>query len=230
MQSSYLCSLVISMSTDILPSKQEHQSWGFLDYVSTLPKNQKYDIPFSQRWFTALQPQTSSFSATIVFKPVSLICRLTAVWALSGCFASIGQWCSTPEVHSCVCLCWGTLCCTYYQGIQTLRIWKSGSAASFLSFQLKIIGLLENRVQESAHKSLLFHILIGNEIGAASTSFLYWMKSNTADLPSFACLADGRASATLIAAIQDSKWDNTLKRWPRMKRLDESRGTLTWTG
>lgn len=142
---------------------------------------------------------------------------------------ALGQWCSTPEVHSCVRLCWGMLRCIFYQGIQTPRSWKLGFTASCLSFQLQIIGLLENRVQESAHKSLLFHMLIGNEIGTASTSFLYRMKSNAADLSSFACLADGRASATLIAAIQDSERDNTLKRWPRMKRLDESRRTLTWT-
>lgn len=44
--------------------------------------------------------------------------------------------------------------------------------------------------------------------------------------PSFTCLSNGRAHATPIAAAQDGKWDNTLKRWPRMKRLDESRRTF----
>lgn len=115
------------------------------------------------------------------------------------------------------------------QGSQTLRSWKLGFVAPSSSSQLKIIGLLENRVRESAHKSLLLHTPTGSAIGTASTSFLHWTKSSAARLSSFACLADGRASATLIAARQDSKRDNTPKRWPRMKRLDESHRTLTWT-
>lgn len=218
------------MSTDILPSKREQtpKLCSPKKTPNTLPNNQKHDIPFSQRWFTISRLQTCSFLATIAFKPVS-ICRPMAVWALPSCFANISHCCSTPEVPPCARLCWGTRCRIYHQGSQTLRSWKLGFVAPFSSFQLKIIGLLENWVRESARKSLLFHTPIGNAIGTASTSFLYWMKSSTADLSSFACLADGRASATLIAARQDSKRDNTLKRWPRMKRLDESRRTLTWT-
>lgn len=52
---------------------------------------------------------------------------------------------------------------------EELEIWL---CSILLSFQLKIIGLLENQDQESPHKSLLFHGLIGNKIGTASTSFL----------------------------------------------------------
>lgn len=110
-----------------------------------------------------------------------------------------------------------------------LRRWKLGFAASFPSSQLKIIGLLGNRVQESAPKSLLFHALIGNEIGTTSTSFPSRTRSNSVDSSSVARPADGRARATLIAAIEDRECDSTLKRWPGMKRLDESRRTLPWT-
>lgn len=92
MQSSYICSPVISMSNEILPSKHEQtlKLCGF-GLMRILPNNQKYYMPFSKRWFMALQLQTSSFSATIIFKPVSLICGLTALWALPDCFASTGS-------------------------------------------------------------------------------------------------------------------------------------------
>lgn len=50
-------------------------------------------------------------------------------------------------------LCWGMLCWNYCQVIPTPRSWKLGFTASFWSFQLKIIGLLKNWVEEPAHRA-----------------------------------------------------------------------------
>jgi len=174
MQSSYLCSPVISISTiSHLSSMNKHQSWVFSNYMSTLPSNQKYDILFSQGRLTVLRLQTSSFSATITFKPVSVICRLTVVRDLPGCFASVG---SVTLYTSRAFLCMPVL------GHTMLRLLPGYPNSEELEIRLcsilfiipvKITGLLENRVQESAHKSLLFPMLIGTERGAASTSFLH---------------------------------------------------------
>lgn len=48
MQSWYLCSSMISTSTDILASEHAQMpKYFFLVYVRTSPNNQKYETPFS---------------------------------------------------------------------------------------------------------------------------------------------------------------------------------------
>lgn len=228
MQSSYLCSPVISMSTDILPSKHEQTpKLGYFGLHERFAQQSKIWYSVLTKTAYSIMAQTSSFSATAAFKPVSLTCGLPAVWALPGRSASA----RSMMLHtSTAVLGEGDATLHPLPGHPNSEELETGLCSIlFITPAKKIIGSLENRVRESAPKSPLFHTLIGKEIGSASTSFLSWKKGDAAGWSSCARRANGRASATLIAAIRDSEGDNTLKRWPRMKRLDESGRTLTWT-
>lgn len=160
--------------------------------------------------------------STAVFQLMHVLCGVAAAQAL---LQALGQRCSQLQAHPYVSLRWSMLCRTSCQVIQTPRSWKSGLIKPFLSFQLKVVGLLEKLVQESAHKSQFSTYRLEMRKLLLNT-FCVLNEEHCSESPSFTCLSDGRARATPIAAAQDGKWDNTLKRWPRMKRLDESHRTF----
>lgn len=132
--------------------------------MSALPNHQQGDIP-SSRWPLRVlrlqsQPQLRS---TTAFQLTYILCGVAAAKALPSFLQSLGQRRSQPQAHPNRCLCWAMLCRTSCQLIQTPRSWTSGLIAPFLSFQLEVVGLLKNLVQESAHKSQLLQTPIGNE-------------------------------------------------------------------